>query len=656
MLCLALVSLSPSADAADGDLDLSFGPSGTGIVRGDIGTGMAVAIQSDSKILVASGSGRLARFTPEGFLDLTFGPDGTGLIGISFSVYAVAIQNQRIVVAGSTGGDFALARFLYNGTLDLTFGPARTGIVTIPLSPPPLTAPVANRGCALAVQPDGKIVVAATAAPDIQLARYTFDGSLDLTFGPSRTGTVVTDFAGGYDFATSIAVQADGKIVAAGYSGDNFSLVRYTPDGLLDVSFGPSGTGRVVTFFVGFGFGFAYGVAIQSDGKIVAAGTGYYQSPTNDNAIALARYNMDGTLDLSFGPNGTGLILTPSGGFCTHLEAFALALQSDGKIVVAGVEKPCISDEPATKFALARYSVNGLLDGTFGGTGIVTTDIADIQVLPAGFYGYEEANAVTIQEDGKILSVGWADVEWGGRGMAMARYLSTSPDTTPPGGVTTLTAGSPTANSVPLTWTAPGDDVNTWTAMTYDIRYGTVAMSEANWGSATQAVGEPAPLPAGSAQSFTVTGLACSTLYYFALKTADEVPNWSALSNVVSQATSPCSTVTIDIKPGGFPNSINPKSRGKIPVAILSSPTFDAPAQVDRGSLTFGRTGDEPSLAFCTSGRADVNGDGRPDLVCHFHTPKAAFQTGDTEGVLKGKTIAAIPFSETDSVRIVPPR
>ncbi len=118
----------------------------------------------------------------------------------------------------------------------------------------------------------------------------------------------------------------------------------------------------------------------------------------------------------------------------------------------------------------------------------------------------------------------------------------------------------------------------------------------------------------------------------------------------------PWRSVPIDITPGDFPNSINPRSKGKITVAILSSPTFDAPAQVDQGSLRFGRMGDEPSLASCTSGPADVNGDGWPDLVCHFHTPTAAFQAGDTEGVLKGKTVAAVPlpFYGFDSVRIVP--
>jgi sugar lactone lactonase YvrE len=114
--------------------------------------------------------------------------------------------------------------------------------------------------------------------------------------------------------------------------------------------------------------------------------------------------------------------------------------------------------------------------------------------------------------------------------------------------------------------------------------------------------------------------------------------------------------ISIDIKPGSFPNSINPKSRGKIPVAILSSATFNALAQVDQGSLKFGRTGDEPSLAFCSSSGEDVNGDNLLDLVCHFHTLTAAFQSGDTQGTLKGKTTSGTPITGTDSVRIVPPK
>ena len=118
--------------------------------------------------------------------------------------------------------------------------------------------------------------------------------------------------------------------------------------------------------------------------------------------------------------------------------------------------------------------------------------------------------------------------------------------------------------------------------------------------------------------------------------------------------TTPPVSVTIDIKPGGFPNSIRLSSRGTIPVAILSSSTFNARRQVDKASLTFGRTGDEPSLAGCSSEREDVNRDGRPDLVCHFSTQASGFQSGDTSGVLKGTTLTGNPLSGTDSVRILP--
>jgi hypothetical protein len=109
----------------------------------------------------------------------------------------------------------------------------------------------------------------------------------------------------------------------------------------------------------------------------------------------------------------------------------------------------------------------------------------------------------------------------------------------------------------------------------------------------------------------------------------------------------------LDIKPRSFPNSISTKSRGRIPVAILSSPTFDASAEVDKTNLTFGRTGDEASLAFCTNSSEDVNDDGLVDVVCHFYNQATGFQRGDTEGVLKGVTQGGRPFEGLDSVRIV---
>ena len=118
----------------------------------------------------------------------------------------------------------------------------------------------------------------------------------------------------------------------------------------------------------------------------------------------------------------------------------------------------------------------------------------------------------------------WTDVRGGG-------------DTMAPAAVSNLSAPSATSGSVTLNWTAPGDDGSTGTASAYDVRYSTATITDANWGSATQCTGEPTPKASGQAETFTVNGLSASTTYYFAMKVADEVPNTSGLSNVVSKAT-----------------------------------------------------------------------------------------------------------------------
>jgi hypothetical protein len=111
--------------------------------------------------------------------------------------------------------------------------------------------------------------------------------------------------------------------------------------------------------------------------------------------------------------------------------------------------------------------------------------------------------------------------------------------------------------------------------------------------------------------------------------------------------------INIDIKPGSQSNPINPKSIGKIPVAILSTADFNAPSEVDKSSLTFGRTGDELSLVSCNKRGEDVNGDGLLDLVCHFKTRLTGFQIGDIEGILKGLTLEGLSIEGRDSVRIL---
>ncbi len=115
--------------------------------------------------------------------------------------------------------------------------------------------------------------------------------------------------------------------------------------------------------------------------------------------------------------------------------------------------------------------------------------------------------------------------------------VSSPSDTTAPEAVTDLAPTSATANSATLIWTAPGDDGGMGTASTYDLRYFTASITNTNWGSASQCSGEPTPNAAGSAETFTVTGLSPDTPYYFAMKTADEVPKWSGISNVASKKT-----------------------------------------------------------------------------------------------------------------------
>ena len=127
--------------------------------------------------------------------------------------------------------------------------------------------------------------------------------------------------------------------------------------------------------------------------------------------------------------------------------------------------------------------------------------------------------------------------QWSGLSNVPNATTLPPPDTTAPAAVTNLAAGSPTANSITLTWEAPGDDGSAGTATEYDVRYSKATITEGNWPSATKATGEPTPRIGGSAEMFTVTGLQASTKHYFAVKTADEVPNWSELSNPASSTT-----------------------------------------------------------------------------------------------------------------------
>jgi uncharacterized delta-60 repeat protein len=244
-----------------------------------------------------------------------------------------------------TSTDFALARFNADGSSDSTFGAA--GKVVSRFGPVNGTSIFAER-----FQPDGKIVAAGIAfanfAPfgsngDFALARYNADGGVDTAFGSG--GRLTTDFNGSEDEARAVAIQSDGKIVAAGSSGafPEFALARYNPDGSLDSSFGIGG--EVTTNVSPIPGNGARAVAIDSGGKILAAGSAFTFAGRDD--FALVRYTAAGALDSGFGTGGK-IITDFSGG---NDRANAIALQPDGRIVARGFA----ADGPVIDFALARY-------------------------------------------------------------------------------------------------------------------------------------------------------------------------------------------------------------------------------------------------------------------------------------------------------------
>ena len=350
----------------DGRLDASFGVGGK--VTTDFASffdfASSVAIQQDGKIIVAGGAVispfsnfALARYNSNGTLDASFGAGGkvtTAFGQVSAQASSVAVQQDgKIVVAGVAnidgGEDFALVRYNSNGTLDASFGAGGRVTTDFDLVGQGFSFAFAS---SVAVQPDGRIVAAGDAqlngGRNFALACYNSNGTLDASFGTG--GKVTTNFSGSTfdDFANSVAVQQDGKIVAAGgvrtSGGFDFALVRYNSDGTLDATFGTGG--KVTTDFASPS-DFAFSVAIQQDGSIVAAG-GTFTGPDSDSFhSALARYNSNGTLDASFGTGGK--VTNIFGGQRDGLSS--VAIQQDGKIVAAGG----VSFNGNGQFALARF-------------------------------------------------------------------------------------------------------------------------------------------------------------------------------------------------------------------------------------------------------------------------------------------------------------
>lgn len=294
-------------------------------------------------------------------LDTGFGNNGTTRTDFITSGddcgYSLAIDSDgRYVVAGTSGSSFALARYTKDGTLDTSFG--NDGKTTTVFK-----SGSTDYGYSLAIDSDERNVVAGCSKNgsdfDFALARYTKDGILDTSFGTN--GTMTTGFGLGTDDRVySLAIDSDGRYVVAGYSknGSNsdFALARYTKDGALDTSFGTNGT--ITTSFGSDSENCVYSLTIDSEGRHVVAG---YSFNNHDFAFALARYTKDGILDTSFGKDGkTTTVFGPSTTY-----GLSLAIDSQERLVLAGFS--------GSAFALARYTKDGILDTSFGENGKTTT-------------------------------------------------------------------------------------------------------------------------------------------------------------------------------------------------------------------------------------------------------------------------------------------
>jgi uncharacterized delta-60 repeat protein len=335
----------------------------------------------------------------DGSLDSTFGTNGIVTtpisVGTEFIADMIIQPDGKIVVGGRSYNSIAdkmsmaLARYLPNGTLDTTF--SGDGILVFNLN-----ATSNDMINALAIQSDGKIVAAGSSSTSslqkAMLVRIMPNGILDNGFGTSAM--VLTS---NVQQITDIALQTDGKIVAVGnYNSYNLFAIRYHTDGTLDSSFGANGIVETLTSPNISSFNT---VAIQADGKILCGGNEKWKINT------LFRYNTNGTLDSSFGTNGKVAIdLTYTG--LPNANLSDITLQPDGKILATGTMNNFATI--ASQIFITRYNTNGTLDSSFMGNGTL---------LDNNYYSY--AMCIELQTDGKIVIGGITAEKFGA-----ARYFS----------------------------------------------------------------------------------------------------------------------------------------------------------------------------------------------------------------------------------------
>jgi len=453
-ILVVIAASAPLARATDGGVDPTFGNNGR--VLTDFNNSQdflyRIAVQPDGKIVaIGDSSGpssprfALARYNPDGSLDVTFGPGGkitTVLATGRESATGLLLQpDGKIVISGSidkpssTDTSFALVRYNSDGSLDTTFG--QGGLVTTNIGPDD------DQAARIARQSDGKIVVAGRKGiqfypteqrkGNVALARYNPDGSLDATFGTG--GITTTDFGQGLEsYAVALMIQTDGKIVIAGESSYEFMVARYNVNGSLDVTFGNNGF--ALTNFSS-NWDIPEGAILQPDGKILVVGHAEMQSPYY--SMALARYNSDGSPDQSFGNSGKTAV--GSG------ELAAVVVQSNGKIVALGNNGPY--------FLLLRFNQDGSLDTTFGSGGTIATSFNSDLV---------QATDLAFQPDGNVVAGGYSEKPYyKNSDFALARYfLGATPPAPPPPSPTPIPMASPTptATVIPIPTPTPTATAN----------------------------------------------------------------------------------------------------------------------------------------------------------------------------------------------------
>ncbi len=364
---------------------------------------------------------------------------GIGGIGMSGTAYSTLIQKDGKIVLVGTIGDgsqsfFCLVRYNQNGIIDSTFGIDGVDTTAIGYTDD-------EAFCGL-LQPDGKIIAAgytsiggAGSERDFALVRYNTDGSIDRTFGTN--GFVKTAIGLSDDEIYSIALQANGKIAAAGFSYTSISnqnvfviaLARYNSNGTLDDSFGTNGTLTEALQVSGTlqKYTEAKSVAIQSDSSIVVGG---YTGDGSQNYFALLRFTSSGNLDNTFGSNG--IALTTIGG--VNDEIHSIAIQKDGKIIAGGYSEVVSQTAYEYDFALVRYNTDGSVDKTFGNNGAAVTSIG---------HKDDAINSIVIQSDGKIVAAGHSEGNVYEYLFAVARYNTNGSldNTFGTNGVTTTVVG-----------------------------------------------------------------------------------------------------------------------------------------------------------------------------------------------------------------------